>query len=82
MRDLRGLRAGCCRVLLLLSFTLVAAGADAAQRTAKQRADANKWLWLNERDAAPSTERNPPWGAPGGATAWTAASSRDCSAAP
>jgi DNA/RNA endonuclease G (NUC1) len=47
--------------LLWFTCTGVTAAADC---TTQQRADGNRWLWLNQRDADLSIQRNAPWGEP------------------
>lgn len=49
---------------LLLGVGLTASPAAAANCTAAERQEADRWLWLNERDRNASVEQNLPWGAP------------------
>jgi DNA/RNA endonuclease G (NUC1) len=52
-------------LLTLVAGSVVAATpATASNCTAAERHEADKWLWLNDRDKQASLERNLPWGAP------------------
>jgi endonuclease G len=51
-------------VAVIAASAVGAAPATAANCTAAERHEADKWLWLNDRDKAASLEQNLPWGAP------------------
>ncbi len=50
--------------VLVVGAGLEASPAAAANCTAAERQEADRWLWLNERDRNASVEKNLPWGAP------------------
>jgi endonuclease G len=51
-------------VVLLLGSAVAATAANAANCSAAEKHEADKWLWLNERDKKVSLDQNLPWGAP------------------
>lgn len=51
-------------ITILLGLAIFASPATAANCTAAERQEADKWLWLNERDRNASLEQHLPWGAP------------------
>ena len=51
-------------LVLLAGCALAATPAAAANCSAAERHEADRWLWLNERDRNASLEQNLPWGAP------------------
>lgn len=51
-------------LMLFLGSALAATSATAANCSAAERHEADRWLWLNERDRKASLEQNLPWGAP------------------
>jgi endonuclease G len=51
-------------LLFLVGSALAATAATAANCSAAERHEADRWLWLNQRDRNASLEQNLPWGAP------------------
>jgi endonuclease G len=53
-----------CTSMLFAGYALAATPASAANCSAAERHEADRWLWLNARDRAASIAQNLPWGAP------------------
>jgi endonuclease G len=51
-------------VTILFGTVIASTAATAANCTAAERHEADRWLWLNERDRDASVEQNLPWGTP------------------